>query len=471
MTRRQQERIKREIQAGRATQSSADGCLHLEGQYDVASALRSTGKNGKPVKEGGKKGEKQKEGEKPMPTSGMADTLRRSLELYDERSMKVEFIDAMGDAVQLRQGEEGDWFAWTVRSDGRIMHPDLNTREVTGRDATVIGERNRFARHLELKITSALNSEVVIPASAHSNGTRDIAQTLHSYGMDDRLAKSVASKFASSGSDRCTNMVDLFTMGANVAFALTEGLACRELGDVHLQRRDGWFGNQVRDVVMSALEPGQDADRDLLTQFAREGGKCLYVNSLTDLYLLAAIDVCRGQGRTSVCPARMADARWRLRGADVTYQNRALWVVYGPRWSRREEVEESMDEARRIIAHDPGKILFGMSALARRYGTWSQLDHALGRAIALTFGPLLPVGDEGDAVQSIASTCFLEIGSVATPTTALPPITCRPDFLNSYLAEEQLRRTNPSEYKDDDATKAKAGKMDGDLQYFQVSWS
>lgn len=223
--------------------------------------------------------------EKTMPTSGMVDTLRRSLEMYDERSMRVEFIDAVGDAVEPRPGEEGDWYAWTVRSDGRIQNPDLNTQEITGRDATVIGERNRFARNLDLKITSALNSEVMIPATAHSNGTRDIAQTLHSYGLDDRLAKTVASKFASSGSDRCTDMVDLFTMGANVAFALMEGLACRALGDVHLQRRDGWYGNQVRDVIMSALEPGRDADLRLLTQFARDGGRCLYVNSITDLFM------------------------------------------------------------------------------------------------------------------------------------------------------------------------------------------
>lgn len=301
--------------------SAADGRVHLEGQYDMATALKSTGKTNASTKGG----------EKPVPTSGMADTLRRSLEIYDERSMKVEFINAVGDAVDGGPDEGGDWYAWTVRSDGCIQNPDLNTTEITGRDATVIGERDRFARNLDLKITSALNSEVMIPATAHSNGTRDIAQTLHSYGLDDRFAKTVASKFASSGSDRCIDMVDLFTMGANVAFALMEGLACRELGDVHLQRRDGWYGNQVRDIVMSALEPGREADLRLLTRFARNGGRCLYVNSITDLFMLAAIDVCRGQGRTSVCPARMEDGRWRLRGADVTYQNRSLWVVYGPR--------------------------------------------------------------------------------------------------------------------------------------------
>lgn len=106
---------------------------------------------------------------------------------------------------------------------------------------------------------------------------------------------------------------------------------------------------------MSALEPAQEADVRLLTQFAREGGRCLYVNSITDLFMLVAIDVCRGRGGTSVCPARMADGRWRLRGADVTYQNRALWVVYGPRWSTEREVEASIDEARRIVTHDPGR--------------------------------------------------------------------------------------------------------------------
>lgn len=106
-----------------------------------------------------------------------------------------------------------------------------------------------------------------------------------------------------------------------------------------------------------------------------------------------------------------------------------------------------------------------MNALAKRYGTWAQLDHALGKAVALTFGPLLSVDGGDEHYQSVASTCFFEIGSIATPTTSLPPITCRADFLNAYLAEEQLRRTNPAEFRDTEATKVKSDKIAEDLQY------
>lgn len=77
------------------------------------------------------------------------------------------------------------------------------------------------------------------------------------------------------GSDKATDMVDLFTMAANVALALTEGIEFNALGDVTLQRRDGWFGGQNRNIVMSALRHGQEADVAALSRFACDGGQCL----------------------------------------------------------------------------------------------------------------------------------------------------------------------------------------------------
>lgn len=186
---------------------------------------------------------------------------------------------------------------------------------------------------------------------------------------------------------------------------------------------------------------------------------------MTDLYFLAAIDICRGQGKTSNCPAVLQNGRWRLRGGAIRYENRALWVVFGPRWSRRRDAEDSFEQARRIILHSPAKILLGMCGIAKRYGTLHQLDGAIGRAVALTFGPLLPAGLPEEGVSYVAATWFFEIGNVPTAQTHLPRITCAEGNLEAYLEEEQLKRRSAGEMLDSAAQKRKDEKISSDVQY------
>lgn len=111
----------------------------------------------------------------------------------------------------------------------------------------------------------------------------------------------------------------------------------------------------------------------------------------------------------------------------------------------------------------PSLILQSMVKYAKTYSVTDQLDVALGRAVALTFGPLLPVDAPEINIRYIASSCFFELGLVPEPMTRLPPVSVRPLNYGSLTADAVVKRKGPEDAGTDESVKRQAEKDEADF--------
>lgn len=233
--------------------------------------------------------------------------------------------------------------------------------------------------------------------------------------------------------------------------ALVETKATPMGGDAVVVPRIGWAaglpnGVAGRNLAFAGLQENQRADVALLSAFARESGDLLYVTEDHQFDFVAAFDPVRGAGPVTDPLVAAGGGAWTLRASSVVFETLPIWVGFGRRWANIRQVDAAIDAARQRIANRPTLILSAAIQIAKRYGVVEQLDTALARALTLCFGPYLPTDHNKDevVVNYVASTCFFEVGDVAAPFPALPPIALTPASATSAAPGGTARRRGDS---------------------------